>query len=296
MAIHIQVDLEPGETLAEVLGRAGLIPSAPRFNVTAADIEAMRGAGPSGTIIQIAPTPLPAAAGEAHHESGAPDGQQDAAGRATAEPPKRAPGRPRKDGSPAQPRPPVPAAEAKPAVFTVRRYGGQTEGEYTDSGQAADVLLGLIREAGDGQALDELMQHNAEEVLTWPKERQQDVIEAADAVRAVMKAGEPEAEAAKPATPARQHLDLDGQPFHEVTLDAKGVMTAANACVAMDDGVVHGPHWKDVSDKMAELGITRIGKVDTSKPEGVAALAALGRFCAAKLGLPVAEAGAGGLL
>jgi hypothetical protein len=188
------------------------------------------------------------------------------------EAPKRGRGRPR--------------AEPKPATFTVRRYGGMTEGEYTDSGQAAELLIELIQQAADEQALDELMQHNAEDMLTWPKERQTEVMESADAVRAVLKSGEPE-----PPAPTKQrvHNDLDGNPLSAIDVATiPGVRAALNAFCAQDDGTPQGPFYQKARAHMDTLGIVTVGKLDPAKPDDAAKLNALGTWCAEGLGLPVA--------
>jgi hypothetical protein len=261
--IHISIDLAPGETLRDVLAAAGLIPTAPRH--------AVFGDGDN----RVIDLPLAGDQPLRPEDTVRPDSFATAPAApepAPAEAPKRGRGRPR--------------AEPKPATFTVRRYGGMLESEYTDSGQAAEVLIGLIQAAGDEQALDELMQHNAEDMLAWPKERQTEVMESADAVRAVLKSGEPEPPAP---TNQRVHNDLDGNPLSAIDVATiPGVRAALNAFCAQDDGTPQGPFYQKARAHMDTLGIVTVGKLDPAKPDDAAKLRALGTWCAEGLGLPVA--------
>jgi len=190
----------------------------------------------------------------------------------TAEPAKRTPGRPRKDGTPAQPKPPAPESAPTTPVYVVRRYGGATEGESTDSGTAAETLIGLIREAGDKEALDSLVRVNSETV--WPDDRWQEISDAEAAARSAL--------ALAAANPAAKHFTLDGSPLLSLTLDKQGAMDGVRAVVAADGG-----GYTATKEFMESLGVARVSVLADADPN----LGKIATWCAARLGLPVVLAG-----
>lgn len=193
---------------------------------------------------------------------------------------KRGPGRPRKaDAAPAPAETqPAPAAEAKPAMFTVRRYDGRLEGEYADSGTATEALVGLVREANDTEALDSLLRENSDEVQTWPQERRGDVFDAIDAVRKVLKS-----KAEAPAASSGPHFDLQGNVMTELAPTKQGAMNAVNAVVAAGGGN-GGPGYQAARTFMDSLGVPRVSALGDDDPK----IKQIVEWAAQRLGLPVA--------
>jgi hypothetical protein len=205
--------------------------------------------------------------------------------------PKRGRGRPPKSAEPVRITTPaedaevagLPPADPQPKVFTVRRYGGAIEGEYTDSGTAAEVLIGLIREAHDEQALVQLSTENAEEVKTWPEERHREVVESAEAVMRVLKS---KAEAPAPAAPASgPHFSQKGEVMKEITPDMRGAINAINAFVAAGGGAGTSAYL-EAQAFLKDMDVVKVSML----PDGDARIAQIAEWGAKKLGLPLAGA------
>lgn len=174
----------------------------------------------------------------------------------------------------------LPPADPASRVFTVRRYGGAIEGEYDDSGTAAEVLIGLIREAHDEQALVQLSAENSEEVKTWPEERHRDVVEAAEAAMRVLKA---KAETPAPAAPASgPHFAVDGTPFKAVTLNMPGAISAINAFVAAGGGAGTNAYM-EAKKFLESINVAQVSKLPAGDPR----IVQIAEWGAQRLGLPV---------
>ncbi len=257
MTVKIEIELREGESLRAKL--AGAFPdlfgaALPRVTTPAEDAEVAGlppvPQGPQTMMLDTGPVAPPA-------------------------PAKR--GRPRKDSGP-QPEVPAP-------TFTVRRYGGEIEGEFADSGQAMDALLEMIRLAGDYEALKSLAEHNRTEVLTWPKERQTEIADAYEAAEAQLQAGEPEpAEPDAPPAPDHPvypgpHFGLDKAPLTKLTPTKADARNGIQALVTAGGKAA----FQAATAFFAELGMESI----TPLPEEDPRHAQIVRWVAPRLGLEV---------
>lgn len=278
MPIQINITLQPGESLVGMLREAGLIHT--HFDLVEGGVRV----GPVEGGVRVG-----AADGSFTHSirdawNVAPSSQPEPAPAPAAEPPKRGPGRPRKTEAATEP---AGAVETKPAVYTVRRYGGMVEGEYPDSGQAAEALIELVREAHDIEALNSLMAANGDDMKGWPAERIIEATEAAAAVRTVLKTkAEPPAEKpAEPAPTSGPHFALDGTVLKAITADKQGAMNGVNAVVAAEGGS-GGPGYTAARAYMDELGVPKVSALADNDDR----LPKLAAWCAQRLGLPIAGA------
>ena len=224
MSIRIEINLEPGDTFESKL--RAYFPSVfesagPIFageNVTPNPPE---GTAPAGWSNPYNPSSQPIL----RDEEGRPvlramptTLHERVQAEAPPEKPKRGPGRPRKA---------VTEAEQAERIFTVRRNGGAIEGEYQDSGTATEVLIGLMKSAGDVAALTELHAVNKDELAGWPAERVSEIDDAYVELDATLRAGEPEP--APDVEAPGPHKDLEG---NEMTSLSRNKASARNAVQA----------------------------------------------------------------
>ncbi len=131
-------------------------------------------------------------------------------------------GRPRKN---------TPTAEAAqpPAAYTVRRFDGQTDDDFTDSGVATNRLVELVHNAADPEALDALVKANAGLVAALPAERREEVNDALARARAALA---PKTETPATPRPAMAWKDIDQNPLTVVTADRRGALNVVRAIAA----------------------------------------------------------------
>lgn len=226
MTIRLELTIEPGETLQQVLQRAGIMRAEPQepwasmlreierqhAYLKKAGIPVMERTGVTPDNISAAlrekygaePVITPAEAAEQAgleppttlHErvqAGSPPEQP-------AEPatPRRR-GRPRKDAPTtieqvaAQTDLEEHIAAATPATaYEVRRYGGELDYEFVKPEDAAARLIELINQAGDGQALESLAQANEALAEALPEALSESLSAAFDAASTALQPKKPE--------------------------------------------------------------------------------------------------------
>lgn len=196
-------------------------------------------------------------------------GDKPAAAAQTAEPEKPKRGRPKKDAEPTGP------------VWETRRYGGESDLEFSTERQACERLVELIHNAGSIQALDSLMTANADLVSNIGREWAEQIRDAEKNARAGL------APAAQPtqADAAPAYTDVNGEPLHTLTPDMPG---AKNAIRAIATGAPPTLGFTVASALLQKHGLKKVSEMKDDDPR----LAVIVREAAEILKLPVAESDA----
>jgi hypothetical protein len=264
VTIKIEIELREGEDLRSKLAAALPMLFSEALSVAPARRqERVTTAAEDAEVAGLPPVPVPVAYGDPNTVPIIRDGEVVGVEPA---PPKR--GRKPK------------AAEPAPQVWTVRRYAGHIEGEFNDTGEAAEKLAELIRLAQEPKALDDLLRHNAEEMERWPRERLDEINEIVGEVRMQMIAGEPPAPTEPDAVEVPgPHSGRDGKPLESLSRDKPSATNAVFAYASRRGAA----GMTVVLEKFGELGMQNVSSLADDDPR----LGQIVDWLAPKLGLEV---------
>lgn len=283
MTIRLELTIETGETLQQVLGRAGLLPVHTVHIAPQSDLDGLREA-----FADARPVPVITPAEAAEQAGLEPPTTLHARVQTETAPEQPAP---RRRGRPPKSQQPTTiqevAAQAPETVYLVRRYGGEADTEHSEPETAAARLIELVNNAGTLQALESLSQHNEALAEQMPEEIAEGVSAAFDQAFAALTPQE-QPEPAQPAPPAAAapvawpFCEDRKTPLTQVTLSWQGARDALFA-------IATGPKPQfgvPAGQKMLEsFGVPKLSALAQDDPK----VLDIARKAAEMLGLPVAE-------